>query len=159
MISQTYAVHEQIRSFLEALHRMSEGQGLGAAGFNHGGPVVTRSYLLKLAPTKDVEKVRKDVRELIIALAARYGMPTVYHERGLYAASGGLVSYGPNYRDEFRRAARGSTCGLRSQHRYEPCREQRAEDVRVAVGMPCGAGPRARRLERRVVPQDAAVLP
>jgi putative tryptophan/tyrosine transport system substrate-binding protein len=44
-------------------------------------------------------------RELIIALAARYGMPTVYHERGLYAAAGGLVSYGPNYRDEFRRAA------------------------------------------------------
>ena len=44
-------------------------------------------------------------RELIIALAARYRMPTVYHERGLYAAAGGLISYGPNYRDEFRRAA------------------------------------------------------
>jgi ABC-type uncharacterized transport system substrate-binding protein len=44
-------------------------------------------------------------RELIIVLAARYRMPTVYHERGLYAAAGGLISYGPNYRDEFRRAA------------------------------------------------------
>jgi putative ABC transport system substrate-binding protein len=44
-------------------------------------------------------------RELIIALAARYRIPTVYFERDLYAAAGGLISYGPNYRDEFRRAA------------------------------------------------------
>jgi putative tryptophan/tyrosine transport system substrate-binding protein len=44
-------------------------------------------------------------RELILALAARYRLPAVYHERGLYAAAGGLVTYGPNFRDEFRRAA------------------------------------------------------
>jgi putative tryptophan/tyrosine transport system substrate-binding protein len=44
-------------------------------------------------------------RELIIALATRYKMPTVYHDHGLYTAAGGLISYGPNYRDEFRRAA------------------------------------------------------
>jgi putative ABC transport system substrate-binding protein len=44
-------------------------------------------------------------RELIMALAARYRLPAVYHERGLYAAAGGLISYGPNFRDEFRRAA------------------------------------------------------
>jgi putative ABC transport system substrate-binding protein len=44
-------------------------------------------------------------RDLIIALAARYKIPTVYHERGLYAVAGGLISYGPNFRDQFRRAA------------------------------------------------------
>jgi putative tryptophan/tyrosine transport system substrate-binding protein len=44
-------------------------------------------------------------RELIMALAARYRIPTVYFERGLYAAAGGLISYGPNFRDQFRLAA------------------------------------------------------
>ena len=44
-------------------------------------------------------------RELIIALAARYRLPTVYPERHLFAAAGGLISYGPNFRDEFRLAA------------------------------------------------------
>jgi putative ABC transport system substrate-binding protein len=44
-------------------------------------------------------------RELIIALAARYRIPTVYFERDLYAAAGGLISYGPNFRDQFRLAA------------------------------------------------------
>ena len=44
-------------------------------------------------------------RELIIALAARYRLPTVYNERHLFTAAGGLISYGPNYRDEFRLAA------------------------------------------------------
>ena len=32
-------------------------------------------------------------------------MPTVYFERGLFAAVGGLISYGANFRDEFRCAA------------------------------------------------------
>jgi putative ABC transport system substrate-binding protein len=44
-------------------------------------------------------------RDLIIALAAQYKMPTVYYERGLFAAAGGLISYGPNFRDQHRRAA------------------------------------------------------
>jgi putative ABC transport system substrate-binding protein len=44
-------------------------------------------------------------RELIIALAARYKIPTVYYESGLFAVAGGLISYGPNFRDEHRRAA------------------------------------------------------
>jgi putative ABC transport system substrate-binding protein len=43
-------------------------------------------------------------RELIIALAARYKLPAVYQER-TYAADGGLVSYGPNFLDQYRRAA------------------------------------------------------
>ena len=44
-------------------------------------------------------------RELIIALAAHYKLPTVYYERNLFAAAGGLISYGPNFRDQLRRAA------------------------------------------------------
>lgn len=44
-------------------------------------------------------------RELIISLAARYRIPAVYFERGLFVAAGGLISYGPNFRDEFRRVA------------------------------------------------------
>jgi len=43
-------------------------------------------------------------RDLIIALAARYKLPAVYQER-LYVAGGGLISYGPNFLDQFRRAA------------------------------------------------------
>ena len=43
-------------------------------------------------------------RNLIVELAARYRLPTVYFER-LYVASGGLISYGPNFLDQFRRAA------------------------------------------------------
>jgi putative ABC transport system substrate-binding protein len=42
--------------------------------------------------------------DLIIALAARHKLPAVYFERSL-AAAGGLVSYGPDYVDQYRRAA------------------------------------------------------
>ena len=44
------------------------------------------------------------VRNLIIALAARHKLPTVYYQRYLVAA-GGLASYAPNFLDEYRRAA------------------------------------------------------
>jgi putative tryptophan/tyrosine transport system substrate-binding protein len=44
-------------------------------------------------------------RELIIALAARYKVPAVYYERNLYAKAGGLISYGPDFLDQHRRAA------------------------------------------------------
>jgi ABC-type uncharacterized transport system substrate-binding protein len=43
-------------------------------------------------------------RDLIISLAARHPLPAVYYER-LYAVGGGLISYGPNYLDQCRRAA------------------------------------------------------
>jgi putative ABC transport system substrate-binding protein len=40
----------------------------------------------------------------IIAAAARYRLPAVYVQRP-FVAAGGLISYGPNFADEFRRAA------------------------------------------------------
>jgi putative tryptophan/tyrosine transport system substrate-binding protein len=43
-------------------------------------------------------------REFIIALAARHKLPAVYIER-LFATAGGLVSYGPDFVDQYRRAA------------------------------------------------------
>jgi putative ABC transport system substrate-binding protein len=43
-------------------------------------------------------------RDLIVTLAARHKLPTIYPERS-FAAAGGLISYGPNYDDQFRRAA------------------------------------------------------
>ena len=43
-------------------------------------------------------------RDLIITLAARYKLPAVYSNRS-FVAAGGLVSYGPDYLDQYRRAA------------------------------------------------------
>ena len=43
-------------------------------------------------------------RNLIIALAARHKLPAIYFER-VFATDGGLISYGPDFLDQFRRAA------------------------------------------------------
>jgi putative tryptophan/tyrosine transport system substrate-binding protein len=43
-------------------------------------------------------------RERIIALAARYKLPAVYNQR-LFVTSGGLISYGADFIDQYRRAA------------------------------------------------------
>jgi putative ABC transport system substrate-binding protein len=57
-----------------------------------GGLIVTSSPLTTLH------------HDLIIELAARYRLPAVFAEH-LFVRAGGLVSYGPNFADEFRRAA------------------------------------------------------
>src|SRR5262249_56570092 len=43
-------------------------------------------------------------RDLIIALAAKHRLPAVYGSR-YFAASGGLISYGPHCLDQHRQAA------------------------------------------------------
>src|SRR5215467_385811 len=43
-------------------------------------------------------------RHLIIGLAARHKIPAVYPDR-IFVAGGGLISYGADYVDQFRRAA------------------------------------------------------
>jgi putative tryptophan/tyrosine transport system substrate-binding protein len=43
-------------------------------------------------------------RDLIITLAAQHKLPAVCQERN-YVAAGGLISYGPNFLDQYRRAA------------------------------------------------------
>jgi putative tryptophan/tyrosine transport system substrate-binding protein len=59
---------------------------------SNGGLIVTGSALAVVH------------RELIIALAARNSLPAVYFER-LFVIRGGLISYGPDLLDQFRRAA------------------------------------------------------
>jgi ABC-type uncharacterized transport system substrate-binding protein len=59
---------------------------------SNGGLVVTAS-LLALA-----------YRDLLVTLAARHKLPAVYSQR-YFATSGGLISYGPDFLDQFRRAA------------------------------------------------------
>jgi putative ABC transport system substrate-binding protein len=43
-------------------------------------------------------------RDLIVTLAAQYKLPAIYFQRN-FVTAGGLVSYGPDYVDQFRRAA------------------------------------------------------
>jgi putative ABC transport system substrate-binding protein len=62
------------------------------ASTSNGGLIVTGSALSLLH------------RELIIALAARHKLPAVYYRR-YFVTSGGLVSYGYDLADQFRRAA------------------------------------------------------
>src|SRR5262245_25959495 len=59
---------------------------------SNGGLIVTGSALAVVH------------RNLIIKLAARHKLPAIYFERN-FVASGGLISYGPDYLDQFRRAA------------------------------------------------------
>jgi putative tryptophan/tyrosine transport system substrate-binding protein len=42
--------------------------------------------------------------DLIITLAARYKLPAVYFQR-LFVTGGGLISYGPDFVDQYSRAA------------------------------------------------------
>jgi putative ABC transport system substrate-binding protein len=58
----------------------------------NGGMILTSSPLAEVH------------RDLIFALAARYKLPAIYTERH-YVVDGGLISYGPSYFDQFRRAA------------------------------------------------------
>ena len=58
----------------------------------NGGLIVTASALV-LAH-----------RDLIVTLAARYKLPAVYYA-GFWVTGGGLASYGPDYVDQYRRAA------------------------------------------------------
>ena len=58
----------------------------------NGGLILTASALSALH------------RPLIIALAARYKLPAVYLER-YFVQTGGLISYGPNFVDQYRQAA------------------------------------------------------
>jgi putative tryptophan/tyrosine transport system substrate-binding protein len=57
--------------------------------------------LIVVGPTSSVERYR----DLIIALAARYRLPAIYPTGRSYVAAGGLMSYGPDPLDQYRRAA------------------------------------------------------
>jgi len=44
-------------------------------------------------------------RAQLAALAAKYQLPAIYHQKEFVVGSGGLMSYGPDFHDMFRRAA------------------------------------------------------
>ena len=44
-------------------------------------------------------------RDLVIALAARYGVPAIYFTPAYFAKSGGLICYGTDFAEQFRQAA------------------------------------------------------
>ena len=54
-------------------------------------------------PDRDPGAVAIRHRDLIIALAARHRLPAIYSLR--FVAGGGLISYGPDFIDQYRRAA------------------------------------------------------
>lgn len=90
--------------------------------------VVSSTFRVELRPidVKDATEIERDItafaqgpngglivtgspaaavhRGLIIALAARHRLPAVYNS-SFYATSGGLISYGPNFVEQFRQAA------------------------------------------------------
>jgi putative ABC transport system substrate-binding protein len=79
------------------------------AGAPHGGLMVTQATLTVLH------------RKLIITLAARLKLPAVYAER-LFVDDGGLIAYGPNFLNQYRRAA-GATSTASSRATSPPtCR-------------------------------------
>jgi putative ABC transport system substrate-binding protein len=73
-----------------------------ASGIEHTIAEFTRESRCGLIVTASPSAFRR--RELIIALAAKHQLAAVYPVR-LYVANGGLISYGPDEIDQYRRAA------------------------------------------------------
>jgi putative tryptophan/tyrosine transport system substrate-binding protein len=75
------------------VHAKDEIEGVIAAqGRNPGGSLIVLPDQFNVAN-----------RELIIALAARYGVPAIYTNR-FYPESGGLIAYGSDFTEQFRQA-------------------------------------------------------
>jgi len=98
-IGQWSAIQSVAPSFGVELHPISvadvaemERAIAAFAGVPNGGIIVTGS------PGAVIN------RDLIIALAARHKLPAIYYER-YFVAAGGLISYGPDYINQFRQAA------------------------------------------------------
>jgi putative ABC transport system substrate-binding protein len=76
------------------VHAADEIEGVIAAqARNPGGGIIVMPDTFTVAN-----------HELIVALAARYRVPTIYNERS-YVESGGLISYGTDFPELFRQAA------------------------------------------------------
>ena len=82
---EVYAVH--VRDAREIERAIAD-----FARLENGGLIITAGPLTGLH------------RDLIVRLASRHKLPAVFYER-LFAAAGGLISYGPNFVDAHRQAA------------------------------------------------------
>jgi ABC-type uncharacterized transport system substrate-binding protein len=78
----------------DPVHAKDEIEGVIAAqARNPGGGLIVMPDAFNMAN-----------RELIIALAARYGVPAIYYRRE-FPESGGLIAYGADFAEQFRPAA------------------------------------------------------
>ena len=82
-------------------------------------------------------------RDLIVTLAARHKLPAVYFDR-VFAAAGGLISYGPDYIDQYRRAA-GYVDRILKGEKPADLPVQAADQIRAGHQSQDRQGARARR--------------
>ena len=95
-------------------------------------------------------------REPLIVLVARYRLPAVYSDR-IFVADGGLLSYGPDRLDSFRRAAgyvdrilkgeKPADLPVQAPTKYEPVINLKTAK---ALGLEISSSARARRRSNRV---------
>ena len=91
---QTAASSFAVEASAAPVHAKDEIEGVIAAqARNPGGSLIVMP-----------DSFNEVNRELINTLAARYGVPAIYYERG-FAKSGGLLSYGFDFTEPFRQAA------------------------------------------------------
>jgi putative ABC transport system substrate-binding protein len=92
---QAAASFAAIQANLAPVHAKDEIEDVIAAqAHNPGGGLIVIPDVFNVAN-----------RELIIALAARYGLPAIYNAT-LFVQSGGLIAYGADFAEHLRQAAR-----------------------------------------------------
>jgi putative tryptophan/tyrosine transport system substrate-binding protein len=92
---QAAASSYAIQTSVAPVHASDEIEGVIAAqARNPGGSLIVMPDAFNVVN-----------RELIIALAARYGVPAIYFNIAYFAKSGGLISYGTDVAEQFRQAA------------------------------------------------------
>jgi ABC-type uncharacterized transport system substrate-binding protein len=82
---------------LEEIETQSNPKGLESA-FQTGNQKQVGAIMTISSPRFFAE------RKPIVALARKYRLPAIYHQKG-FVDEGGLMSYGPDYDDLYRRAA------------------------------------------------------
>jgi putative ABC transport system substrate-binding protein len=82
---------------LEEIETQSDPEGLESA-FQAGNQKHVGAMMTISSPRFFAE------RKPIVALAGKYRLPAIYHQKG-FVDEGGLMSYGPDYVDHYRRAA------------------------------------------------------
>ena len=86
----------------------SLGVELNPLGVRDGGEIERAIVSFARAPNSGLIVTGSPLalirRDLIVALAAQHKLPAVYYDR-LFISAGGLISYGPDVLDQYRRAA------------------------------------------------------
>jgi putative ABC transport system substrate-binding protein len=86
----------------------SLGVELNPLGVRDGGEIERAIVSFARAPNSGLIVTGSPLalihRDLIVALAAQHKLPAVYYDR-LFISAGGLISYGPDILDQYRRAA------------------------------------------------------